>query len=863
MCEWGLGLRSPILFGGITNYKRAAMLNLLKRIWPLALLIVCVYVLDRPWGSVPALGRLFSPYHGFFQQVEDPNREGRQVLPLQSLHGEVQISYDDQGVPHIFAENDHDLYVAQGYVVARDRLWQMDFYGLAAAGRLTEVVGGAVLELDRYHRRLGMARTAAAIVSHLRETDSLCYAILEAYAKGVNAFISTLDDRSLPLEYKLLGYRPEAWSPYKSILMLMNMRHDLSIGTDDYRMSNVAAQIGAAATASLFPDYPSLESPIIPEGTLWDFEPVDVPPVPASWEASPTDGPVQGMGAAPAGVGPADFPAPTPEIGSNNWAVSGARSATGLPLLANDPHLTLSLPSIWYQIQLHAPGVNVYGVSLPGTPAVIIGFNQDVAWGVTNVGSDVLDFYRIRFRDKRRKEYWHDGMWKPVHAVIEIFHQKGGPDVKDTLYYTHHGPVVYHEAADSNHEDFPVGHAMRWTGNESQSADLLTFHYLNRAKNYDDYREALRYFAAPAQNFVYADNSNDVAITSNGRLPLKWHGQGRFLLDGTLASHDWPGWIPFAHNPHVRNPARGFVSSANQFPVDPTYPYYLAWQFAMPSRALRINERLNELELASVDDFKDLLNDNFNIDARRILPVLLADLAEDGSIAASDAYRVLMQWDYQNDARSVAASIFERWIPRLAEGIWKDDFSADLPVRYPSLDRTYQLLLEEPDSDWFDDRTTPEERETRKDIVRFTFLETLADLEQTYGPLPDLVKSRSHDLDSWAWGRVKNTSIGHLVPNFAPFSRSGVMTGGGARIVNATTHAHGPSWRMIVQLDRAWPQAWGLFPGGQSGNPGSPYYDNMIEKWAEGELNPLLFLRDAAERNERLMQTILLKGPKK
>lgn len=831
------------------------MLKTIKRVWLLLLVATLVYLLDRSWGGIPAAGKLFSPFHGFLQHVEDPLQYREGILELPDLNGRVSVHYDDNGVPHIFAENDHDLYLAQGYVIAKDRLWQMDFYTLAAAGRLAEIVGDAALDLDRYHRRLGMARTARKIVEYLRETDSLSYAILEAYATGVNAYIASLDSRQIPLEYKILSYVPEAWSPYKSILMLMNMRHDLSSGTNDFRMSNVLAQIGAAAMSDLFPDYPSFESPIIPAGTVWDFDPVNIPAIPDTVLRMLAQSDTVGERLA----AQVDFPEPRPEIGSNNWAVSGTRSATGLPLLANDPHLTLTLPSIWYQMQLHAPGVNVYGVALPGTPAIIIGFNKDIAWGVTNVGSDVMDFYRIRFRDAEKREYWHDGVWKPVDARVEIFRRKGLDDFVDTVYYTHHGPIVYHEDSGGNHVDLPIGHAMRWVGNESQSSDLLTFHYLNRAEDYEDYRMALSFFAAPAQNFVFADNANNIAITSNGRLPVKWHGQGRFLMDGTLASNDWQGWIPFEHNPHVLNPERGFVSSANQFPADTTYPYYLGWDFAPSSRALRINERLEELNSATVEDFVSLLHDNYNMDARRILPSLLEDLAADASIASSSAYRALKDWDYLNDAGSVAASIFERWIPRLSAGIWKDEFSSGSSIIYPTLDRTYRLLLEEPDSGWFDDRMTPEDFETKGDIVRYTFLETLIALEEKRGPLSDPDETNTE----WQWARVKNTTISHLVPNFASFGRSGIENGGGVRIVNATSHSHGPSWRMIVQLDRDWPQAWGLFPGGQSGNPGSPYYDNMIDLWAAGSLNELLFLRNPEDSNVRLKSTLLLNPSKK
>ncbi len=817
-------------------------MKLFKFVLPLLLAAALVYVLDRSWGALPPLGKLFSPSHGFFQHIEGPDAGRSGILSLPGLKEEVIVHYDDNGVPHIFAGNDYDLYYAQGYVVAKDRLWQMDFQVLAAAGRLTEVVGNAALELDRYHRRIGMAKTAQEVTDRLERQDSLSFAILQAYADGVNDYIASLRPRDYPLEYKILNYAPEDWSPYRSILMLMNMRHDLSTGTDDYRMSNLIAKLGEAVTDDLFPFYPDRESPIIPVGTAWDFEPLGLPPVPAIKMAVDTAGiPLASL---------VETPAPRPEIGSNNWAVAGSRSASGLPLLSNDPHLTLSLPSIWYQMQLSAPGVNVYGVALPGTPAIIIGFNKDIAWGVTNVGLDVMDFYRIQFRDAARQEYWYDGQWKPVTARIEVYHQKNGPDIVDTVYYTHHGPVVYEEKDENRYRrDFPVGYAMRWMGNDSEGADLLTFHYLNRGENYDDYRQALTYFTSPAQNFVFASNGDDIAITPNGKFPLKWKGQGRYLLDGALPEHDWQGWIPNAHNPTVRNPARGFVSSANQFPADLSYPYYLDWSFAPSSRAIRINERLDAMHGANIDSLSSLLHDNFNVDARLVLPDLLATLAVDDSIAGMQEYQLLAAWNLVNGPEEVGASIFERWIPELRSGIWWDDMRAEGPVRTPSLDRTFSLLLQEADSPWFDDRGTDGIVETKFDIVRRTFLKSIADLREGFG---------EYDGGNWHWAKVKNTTIAHLVPNFTMFSRTGIVSGGGGGIVNATSGRHGPSWRMVVALDQDWPEAVGLFPGGQSGNPGSPYYDNMIDKWANGILNPLVFLKDRDSGDTRLRTTMTL-----
>lgn len=807
-----------------------------KPLVSLAITIGLVYFLHNSWGVLPPLGRLFSPFEGFWQNAEKSVEATNNELALEGLKGSVTVKYDDNRVPHIFAENDDDLYMAQGYIIARDRLWQMEFYTLAASGRLTEAVGPTALEYDRYNRRLGMANAAKEIIKKL-ESDPLSMQVLTSYSTGVNAFIQEASYKKLPIEYKILNYQPEAWSPYKTVLMLMNMRNVLNGGSDDYRITNIVSKYGLEAVKDLFPDYPSVESPIIPSGTAWKT-PVKVPAPPAEIMASTEQIAM-------------NIPEPRPQIGSNNWAVGGEKSATGLPILANDPHLTLSLPSIWYQMQLHSPNVNVYGVALPGAPGITIGFNKDIAWGVTNVGSDVMDFYNIKFKDQTKSEYWYEGAWKPIKKVVEIHKIKGMPDVVDTLLYTHHGPIIYSVASDANfNKNVPIGHAMRWVGHESDGSDMLAFYYLNRAKNYDDYRKALTYYTAPAQNFIFASNQNDIAITPNGKLPLKWKGQGKYILDGSKASHDWQGWIPKDQNPHVKNPPRGFVSSANQFSTDPTYPYYLGWKFAPAYRGIRINERLDAMKQATIDSLRMLQNDNFNVAARMILPELLKTLSTDATISKLPTYQALASWNMQNDANSVATSIFEAMLQNVGRFIWNDEFPIEKGMMHPTEDRTFQLIKSTPTSKWYDDVTTKDNVETLADAIKKSFTAATDTLTVHNGPF---------NPETWAWNKVKSTDIKHLVPAFASFSRMDIVNGGGKGIVNATTERTGPSWRMVVQLDKGWPKGYGLYPGGQSGNPGSKYYDNMIDKWAAGELNELLFLKDANETSDKIKSTLQLK----
>lgn len=813
-------------------------MKILKAILSLLVLVGLMFFLHVSVPGIPPLGRLFNPFEGFWQNTERGVAADKEFT-IEGLKGEVIVKYDDTGVPHIFAENDEDLYFAQGYVIARDRLWQMEFYTLNAAGRLTEAVGPLALEYDRYNRRLGMAYAAHEIAENI-EKDKLSSSILDPYVAGVNARIKELSYKDLPIEYKILGYTPEDWSVEKTVLMLMNMRQVLNGRADDYRISNIVKKYGLNITQDLFPDYPEVESPIIPSGTAWNFSPVPVPPVPSSIMAPGGDGTTA-----------LNIERSNPNIGSNNWAVSGEKSATGLPILANDPHLTLSLPSIWYQMQLHSPNVNVYGVALPGSPCIVIGFNKDIAWGVTNVGSDVMDFYQIKFKDASRSEYWHDGKWKPVTKRIEKFKLKGGVTMVDTLLSTHHGPIVYNANEEKNFgKNTPAGHAMRWIALETEGSDILAFYHLNKAKNYDDYRKALSYYVAPAQNFIFASNGNDIAITPNGKLPLKWKGQGKYILDGTLASHDWQGWIPMEQNPHVKNPPRGFVSSANQFSTDPTYPYYMGWKYASTFRGSRINDRLEAMKNATVDSLRMLQNDNFNLAAQRILPDLLPILNANATTKTNPALKFLNTWNYQNDATSVGATIFENWFENLKTAVWEDEFSEEDYMMYPTEDRLFTMIKKQPTAKWFDDITTKDKVETMADIVTRSFTATIDTLSAKKGPI---------NPETWAWYLDKSTDIKHLVPQLTSFGRMDVKNGGGSRIVNATTNRTGPSWRMVVQLDKTWPKAYGLYPGGQSGSAGSKHYDDMIDTWANGELNELLFLKDVNEKSDRLKNTVKLK----
>ena len=637
-------------------------MKLFKALFSVAITLVFIWALQTKFGDVPPIGKFLNPATGFWQNAEGNNIPADQTLQLDGLQGKVTIRYDEHMIPHIFAENDHDLYYAQGYVTAKDRLWEMDIQTRSASGRLAEIAGPKALDIDRYHRRMGMVYGAENTLKGMMK-EPLVKVAIDAYTDGVNSYIHQLKKSDYPIEFKLLDYAPEDWKPINCAFLLKLMSETLAGGSDQFAMTNNLKRFGAKDISDLFPDYPFHESPIIPVGTKWDFKPLPIPKPSASFIAQMTDT-----------IKPRER---IPGIGSNNWAISGNKSASGYPILANDPHLNLTFPSIWYQLQLSSPTVNVYGVSLPGAPCIIIGYNQKISWGVTNVDADVLDWYQVRFKDDSKNEYWYNNKWNKVTKRIEVINIRGQKPVYDTVIYTHHGPVVYESKAQKPKDlaaNVPVGNALRWVAHD-ESDEFMTFYLLNRGKNYADYRKALSYFTAPAQNFIFASSDKDIAITPTGRLPLKFKEQGKFIMDGSDPANDWHGFIPFEQNPTVKNPPRGFVSSANQSSADTTYPYFINWRFEQYYRAKRINDLLTVMTNATVDSMKLMQMDNYSILAQDVLPTMLKYL--DTTKMDKNQLKVfdlVKNWDKHYAANSIGASFFDDWWFNFYNLTWGDKF---------------------------------------------------------------------------------------------------------------------------------------------------------------------------------------------
>ena len=778
------------------------------------LLIAATAALNQRWGMVPPFGKFLSPFEGAWQSISQPYHQPGNYT-LEGRDGQIRINLDEDLVPHIRAVSERDLFYAQGYLIACHRLWQLDFQTRAAAGRLSEVIGPKTMEMDRFQRRFGIpeaARLATAAMLKDKETRT----ILFAYSEGINEAIQNWKPRNYPLEFKLLDYEPEAWKPENSALLLKQMAFTLSGRSDDLAMDRAMDRYGKDVIDQLFPAYRYEEEPIIPAGTRFDFKPLKIPAVPLSlgW-ADTTDEaiPVKKIPMLEDDNG----------IGSNNWAVSGKKTKTGFPMLANDPHLALRMPSTWYIAELSCPGCHVAGASIPGAPGILSGFNKEFAWGITNGYPDVCDWYEVGFSDRNFSHYWMQGKWIPSVKKQEEIVVRGAESVQDEIIYTRMGPLVYRKEEKPFQSWVPAGCVLRWAGHETGN-ELRTFIRLGKAKSIADAPAALESYVCPAQNFALADVSGNIAMyAQQGKIPLRWKEQGKFLLQSGQAEHAWQGWIPKDHLPSITNPACGFVSSANQVPADTSYPYYLNWNYYALERARRINELLqaeNRFDFAAMDR---LQNDNLNLFAKRVLPEMLGVMGGKKHPVLS----ALRSWNYLHLPSELGPGIFETWFRCWMELVWSDDF--DEGMRWPDRQVTWQIFREKDNSSWFDLRKT-KETETGSQLVRMAFQRACDTLESKFGLLE---KNRQ----AWLWGNMKGTQLEHLA-RIAPLGSGALFTGGGKEIVNATSSKVGQSWKMLVQLGPD-PEARVVYPGGQSGNPASVYYHRFTEKWRTGKYRKL------------------------
>ncbi len=784
--------------------------------------------------SLPPLGAFFNPFSGFWANAERADGANFDDKSLPGLKAPCQVLYDDLLVPHIFAENLDDALRVEGFVIASQRLWQMDITTRKASGRLSEVLGARTLPIDKMTRRRGMVYAAEnALVGWKKSEEGM--RLLQAYTDGVNAYIDQLDPAEYPIEFKLLDYKPEHWSVLKTALVIESMAETLASGESDLASTNALALFGQETFDFLYPEWNPKQEPIIPDTGQWKVAQKALAEAESGKKLSVAPDFVPNSGT----LASNELPDIDPYMkGSNNWAVSGGKTKSGHPMLANDPHLNLTLPSIWFQVQIHTPEQNCYGVALPGVPGVVIGFNEYTAWGMTNVGQDVSDWYRVKWANAERSKYLIDGQQRDVRMQVEVIPVRGQDTVYDTVRYTDWGPMVYDNEAQHPLYDC----ALRWISHDVPEPDeMALFLRLNSGKNFQDYQKALSGFDCPAQNFVFATRSGDIAIQVQGRYPVRAKEQGRFIQDGSTMATAWKNFIPQDMIPGMRNPSRGFVFSANQHSTPPSYPYYYLANDFEDYRSRRIYSRLDTMHDATPAYMKAMQNDNFSQRAADALPAMfrLLDqdkLDEDGRKMAKE----LAEWQYTYDADLTAPPLYDIWYDSCYLKTW-DEMDVlrkqNKTILMPEAWRFIELLEQDTSNIFFDKRNTPQ-RETARDIVNESFRAMQAYFRQN----PDKRTS---------WGPFRGFALKHLAQIDA-FSRLDLVVGGNKSTPNAISKTNGPSWRMIVDLgDQV--KGMGVYPGGQSGNPGSRFYDNMVNTWAKGEYYDLLFMKSAEEAPERIL----------
>jgi len=760
-------------------------------------------------SSAPPLANILNPFNGLLANNQHLfDHKNQRFARCEMLTEEVTILFDEFMVPHIYAKNMEDLLFAQGYLHAHLRLWQMDIQTRAASGRLSEVLGESTLQADLLTRRLGLLEGALLAEKKWQENEKI-YSLLEAYSKGVNKFIDELSPASMPVEFKLLNYNPEPWTPLKCALITKNMARTLCLNESDVEHSNLAALLPDSIFSELFNDFEEGFSPVIPEKTSWKYITNDrrYPPVQQG---------IQFFGNKPYENEPEG-------IGSNNWAISPKKSSTGAAILCSDPHLNLTHPSIWFENHLNAPDIDVYGVSIPGLPGVIIGFNQSIAWAQTNVAQDVLDWYTIDWEDEKKGTYWLDGEKTQVSFRLDTHYVRGAQWVVDTVRITDFGPIVY----DTETSNGKRGMAMTWLAVlEPRGNDPKCIIEINKARNYKEFYEGLREYDSPAQNYVYADVEGNIGMHVHGRFPLRKSGQGKFVQEGNNSSHKMNQFIPAEHNAKSINPVRGFVSSANQVSTDSSFPYYYSGNFAY-FRGIFINRTLEEEKKFTVRDMMDL-----QTSAQSYFPEMLIEIiapvmdtlcSKDPSLLQT--WEQLKSWNCVFEKSNSVPVIFELFWEALYELIW-DEFSLKNlpPVKKPSKASTILFIKNHPNSSYFDLVNT-EKIETLEDILLLSFQTAVKGFESTS--------------QSKTWMEFKPLHIEHLA-KIPAFSDHNVPASGHKDAPNALNSPAGPSWRMVVEMSTP-VKAYGIYPGGQSGEPFSQYYKDRTETWAKNEYHLINF----------------------
>lgn len=747
------------------------------------------------------------------------------------IQAEVQVYRDDYGVPHIYANSEYDAYYTVGYVHAQDRLWQMELIRRAGEGRLAEILGEPALKIDKMFRTLGLWRQAQKSAPNV---DARTRVALEAYADGVSHYIASHKGK-YPIEFDLLNCEPEPWTIAHSLLVSRLMAWELNYSRwVDIVLGQLVERLGAAKASEIFPTWPEGAPLIIPDELK------------GKKTSAMADQLLDADQAFRHLLGNAGM-----ESGSNAWVVSGAKSVSGKPILANDPHLLFSAPGRWYEIHVVGPDLDVSGASIAGVPFVVIGHNKSIAWGVTNAMLDDEDFYVEEVDSVQYPtRYRFNNAWRPVEQQVDTILVKNSPPVLLTTYRTHRGPIVNRMEPAAQYSRQLL--SMRWVGHDD-SNEAQAFSMINRAHTWKEFLDGLRHYAVPAQNFVYADVDGNIGYHTGGRIPVRKTKTATLPFPGWTDEYDWKGYVPFEQMPQSFNPPEGFIATANNKIVSDSYPFYLSNLWEPDWRITRISELLLKQERFSVEDMQRLQQDVLSPQARELVPIILKAYddspPEDADVRTTLTY--FRNWNYEMKPNDVATTLFQSFLVQMVRNTFEDEMGPQLLGVYDTL-ATVPLaaitkLMKKGSSAWFDDIRTPQV-ETMVDIIRRSVEDGVLDLKTKFGG----------EIKEMRWGTAHQVEFPHLfgshdllrrIFNVGPFPSGGshsTVNKGDFRLSQPFQHYVGPSTRQIFDLSNR-NNARSVTPPGQSGQVFQHHYDDQVQLWLNGGYRTQLMDRSAIE----------------
>lgn len=773
------------------------------------------------------------------------------IITSSKIISDIEIYRDSFAVPYIFAENDNDAAFALGYVHAQERLFTMDFIRRAGEGRLSEILGDEAVPFDNMFRTVGIKRN---ILRNYSRIDPSVISLLQSYSDGVNAYIEERKG-NYSIEFDVLGYQPEKWKPLHSLIIIKMMAWELNMSWwTDLTFSELIQKLGEKKALEILPDYPENAPTIIAD----NFKYLSA----INSSLVETDKAFRNF------IGWTGT-----HIGSNNWVVNANKSTSGKPIIANDPHLAFSAPGKWFAATVNSKeGWKTSGVTLPGVPGIVIGKGENISWVLTNVMNDDADFY-IEKLDSSDSKYFVDGQWRDLRIIKDTIKVKNGKDRVIEIKETHRGPIIsdihtFNFIYNTAESEFPPI-SMKWLGNEF-SDEMLGFYKINKAKNWNQFREGVKYFGIPGQNFVYADTTGNIGYIMGARIPLRKKNNPTLVFDGTNTENDWQGYVPVEEIPVVLNPKENFIASANN-KILKDFKYHISNLWEPSSRIDRIYELLNSKEKHSAEDFKkyqmDITSPYAKLITSHIVKAFEGIKINDNNLKT--AIELLSEWDFNLNKQSQTPSIYVVTLKYLLHNIYYDELGDDLFNRFVFLAnvpfRSLLRVLDKPESLIFDDISTAK-TESKNEIIRKSLADALTFLEENLGK----------DLTNWQWGRLHTVTFKHAFSgNFSLLDKyiniGPYEIGGDGTTINNTeypfsesidkypmfSHSEfenilGPSMRYIYDFAKP-DQYYLILTTGQSGNVMSDNYRDQTPYWLQGKYMLIKTDESSIRKNKNLL----------